>query len=89
MIAEPVTVIELVSIAVSLPQEVAAVVVPAQVFVPGGLAGGVPATYKMELLNKPKVAVLTGVVLVTVEEPSSRTPTPAAVPPHCAPQFKM
>jgi hypothetical protein len=85
MIAEPLTVIELVLMAVSLPQVVALVTLPVQVFVPGG----VPATYSVEPLTKPKVAALTGVVLVAVEAPTSATLTPAAVPPHWAPQFKM
>src|SRR5580692_493349 len=85
MMAEPVTVIELVAMAVSLPQVVALVMLPAQVFVPGG----VPATYRVEPLTKPKVAALTGVVLVAVDAPTSAMLTPAAVPPHCAPQFKM
>src|SRR5580693_721883 len=75
MMAEAVTVIELVSMALSLPHVVAAVTLPVQVLVPGG----VPATYRVEPLTKPKVAALTGMVLVAVVAPTSAMLTPAAL----------
>src|ERR1700674_258037 len=53
MVAEPETAIEAVSITLSLPQVVAAVAVPVQAFVLAGVAGGVPATYRVEPFSKP------------------------------------
>src|SRR5438445_13038079 len=89
MMAELVTVIEVRSTTSSRPQEVAEVVLPEQVFVPGGVGLGVPATYNVLPESSPIVAPSTGMVVPVVLVFMSSTVMLAAVPPHSGPQFRM
>src|SRR2546428_4689720 len=92
MMTEPVTVIEARSTTSSRPQEVAAVVLPVQVFVPGGVGLGVPATYSVLPESSPMVAPSTGMVVPEILVFMSSTVMLAGVPaspPHSGPQSRM
>src|SRR5713226_10585959 len=81
-----VTVIELTSTTLSVPQLVAAVPEPQAV------PGGVPATYRVLPLRRPMVAPSTGTVVPAVLVFMSSTVILAGVPtgpPHSGPQFRM
>src|SRR2546428_11937576 len=92
MMTEPVTVIEARSTTSSRPQEVAAVVLPVQVFVPGGVGLGVPATYNVLPESSPMVAPSTGMVVPAVLVFMSSTVMLAVLPGtslHSGPQLRM
>src|SRR6266849_134261 len=92
MMAEPVTVIEVRSTTSSRPQEIAAVVLPVQVFAPGTGGGGVPATYSVLPLRRPMVAPSTGTVVPAVLVFMSSTVMLAVLPGtllHSGPQLRM